>query len=72
MVYNLIKLVELPLLDAVKLATRNPAKILHVDDRKGRLAAGMDADVAIFDEQINVAMTIVGGEIVYTAQDGAN
>jgi N-acetylglucosamine-6-phosphate deacetylase len=67
MVYNLIKLVELPLLDAVRLATRNPAKILHVDDRKGRLAAGMDADVAIFDEQINVAMTIVGGEIVYKA-----
>ena len=64
-VRNLVKLVGLSIQDAVKMATINPAKLIGVDDKKGSLAKGKDADVVIFDEDINVIMTIVRGRIVY-------
>jgi N-acetylglucosamine-6-phosphate deacetylase len=33
--------------------------------QKGVLALGRDADIALFDRDIRVEMTIVGGKIVY-------
>lgn len=65
MVHNVIELVGLPLREAVRMATEVPARIIHVDDRKGKLAAGMDADITIFDDEIAFALTMVRGEIVY-------
>ena len=35
------------------------------EDKKGSLVKGKDADIVIFDENINIIMTIVGGKIVY-------
>ena len=45
---------EVRLEDAVRMMTYNPAKILGIQDRKGSLSAGMDADVVIFDDDIRV------------------
>lgn len=45
--------------------TENPARIMGISDRKGSLKAGMDADLVIFDENINVRNTIIEGKIVY-------
>jgi len=70
-VRNMVKLVGLSIQDAVKMATINPAKVIGVDDKKGSLVKGKDADVVIFDENINVVMTIVGGKIVYRRQHNA-
>jgi N-acetylglucosamine-6-phosphate deacetylase len=66
LVRNMIALAEVPLLDAVKMASTTPAKILNIADRKGELVKGKDADVVIFDEDINIATTIVKGNLVYT------
>ena len=38
---------------------------MKIDDKKGVLAIGMDADIVIFDENIHIAATIVNGKIVY-------
>ena len=38
---------------------------LGVADRKGELAVGKDADIILFDDDINIAMTIIKGKIVY-------
>lgn len=51
--------------DAVRMITENPARIMGVSDRKGSLKAGMDADVVIFDENVNIKNTIIEGKIVY-------
>lgn len=51
--------------EAVRCATLNPARLLGIDDRKGSLAPGKDADLVIFDEDLTVHYTIVGGRIVY-------
>jgi len=64
-VRNMIKLVGLSIQDAVKMATINPAKVIGLDEKKGSLAEGKDADILILDEDVNVIMTIVGGRIVY-------
>jgi N-acetylglucosamine-6-phosphate deacetylase len=59
----LTKEAEIPLCEAVKLLSKNPARVMGLDT-KGELNAGMDADIVIFDEDINVKGVIVGGEIV--------
>jgi len=65
-VRNMMRLVGTPLRTAVKMATINPAVVINVDENKGSLEPGKDADIVIFDDKINVHMTIVKGKIVYT------
>ena len=48
--------------DAVKMASLTPARVIGISDRKGILARGMDADIAIFDERFQVLATIVNGK----------
>jgi N-acetylglucosamine-6-phosphate deacetylase len=38
-----------------------------VEDRKGSIEAGKDADLVVMDEDLEVAMVIQGGEVVYDA-----
>lgn len=38
-----------PLPEAVRMASQTPAEIMHIDDRKGSLAPGKDADIILFD-----------------------
>lgn len=47
---------------AVKMLTEIPAKILKVN--KGALAVGKDADIIVFDDDINVETVFVDGNIV--------
>lgn len=67
LVRTMVELAEIPLVDAIQMITLNPARILHIDDRKGTLETGKDADIVIFDEQIKVKVTIVNGNVVYNA-----
>ena len=50
------------LTDAVKMLSENPARLLGLN--KGRIAEGMDADIIVFDEDINVSEVFVGGKSV--------
>jgi N-acetylglucosamine-6-phosphate deacetylase len=50
---------------AVKMVTENPAKVLGLADRKGSIAVGKDADLVLFDDDLSVQATIVGGKVVY-------
>lgn len=65
LVHNMITMADVPLLEAVEMATLTPAKIMKIENKKGTLAAGMDADIVIFDKDINIEMTIIKGKIVY-------
>jgi N-acetylglucosamine-6-phosphate deacetylase len=47
---------------AVKMLTEVPANILRIN--KGVLAVGKDADVVVFDDEINVSDVFVGGKKV--------
>jgi len=61
----MVSMADVPLVEAVRMITRTPARILEVPNTKGSLAAGMDADVVIFDQNIRVEMTMIGGKVVY-------
>jgi len=65
LIRTMIAMSEVSLTDAVKMITATPARILGVADRKGELAVGKDADIILFDDDINIAMTIIKGKIVY-------
>ncbi len=65
LVRNMIQLAEVPITEAVKMITETPAAILNLSDRKGSLVAGKDADIVLFDNNINVSTTIVNGRIIY-------
>lgn len=66
---NGIERVDLPVIDSVRMASLTPATVIGVDDRKGSLEPGKDADIMIFDKDIRVKSTIVRGNLVY---DGTN
>jgi N-acetylglucosamine-6-phosphate deacetylase len=62
---NMITHTGIPLKDAVMMASSNPARAIKISNKKGEIKEGMDADIAVFDEDVTVFMTIVGGEIIY-------
>lgn len=49
---------------AVRMATENPAKVMGVFGKKGSLDPGKDADIVVFDDDIRVKRTIIGGKII--------
>jgi N-acetylglucosamine-6-phosphate deacetylase len=54
-----------PILDAIKMASLNPARLLKIDGEKGSIEEGKDADLILVDNEFNVKLTIVEGNIVY-------
>ncbi|WP_266365766.1 N-acetylglucosamine-6-phosphate deacetylase [Tellurirhabdus rosea] len=56
---------DIPLLDAVRMLTSTPARIMGVADRKGSLAPGMDADLVVFDRRCRMLLTVIGGNVVF-------
>lgn len=53
----------IPLRQAVKSATINPARAIRVDDTTGSIAVGKYADLLVVDEDFNIKLVIVRGEI---------
>ena len=68
LVRSMVRLAGVPLTDAVKMASRTPARIMGLADR-GEIAEGLRADLILFDEAIHVSRTIVGGRSVYAEND---
>lgn len=50
--------------EAVTMATMTPAQNLRVDNRKGSIAPGKDADLVVLDADLNVQTVIIEGNIV--------
>jgi N-acetylglucosamine-6-phosphate deacetylase len=67
-VRNGIERVGLSLRDSVRMASLTPATIVGVDDRKGSLEAGRDADVVVMDANANVQLTMARGQVVHRAE----
>ena len=63
-VRNVVQELKLPLAEALIMASRTPADSLGLLS-KGRLQPGADADLVILKGDLFVAMTVVGGEVVY-------
>jgi len=55
----------LPLQEALKLITLNPAQLLGVENKKGSIAVGKDADIVVFSKEFDVKMTMIRGRIAF-------
>lgn len=64
-VRNVNRLAGFPLLEAVKMASLNPARAMGLGDRLGTIQPGKDASLTVIDEDVNVYLTMVKGKIVY-------
>ena len=62
MLRYLVRLVGLPLGDAVQLLSFNPARIMGVDHMVGILAADRLADIVVIDEDFRIIETFVEGK----------
>lgn len=65
LVRTINKEVGLPLLDTIQMMTSTPAKIIGIDKSKGSIVPGKDADIVIFDEDINIEFTLIKGKVVF-------
>lgn len=68
-VKNILDYSDLEIYEAVAMASLIPAKVINIDNKKGSLELKKDADIVIFDENIDVFYTIVEGKIVFEAQN---
>jgi N-acetylglucosamine-6-phosphate deacetylase len=66
LVRTMVNMADVSLVDAVRMITSTPARIMGISDQKGSLAVGKDADIVIFDKSVNVEKTIVRGKVVYS------
>lgn len=64
---NIVAFTGRPVQDVIPLMTANPAKALRMDDRKGSIEVGKDADMVLLDDELNVVMTVGLGRVIYTA-----
>uniref|UniRef100_A0A7S3EUE4 Amidohydrolase-related domain-containing protein n=1 Tax=Haptolina ericina TaxID=156174 RepID=A0A7S3EUE4_9EUKA len=55
------------LVDVLEAATLHPAQVLGIQEVKGSLEVGCDADLTFLDEQLNVTRCYVGGELAWDA-----
>lgn len=62
---------DLPLEDAVRMATLNPARMLGVEHQMGSLSPGKQADIVILDPDFSVQHAIVDGRIAYPRSEAA-
>jgi N-acetylglucosamine-6-phosphate deacetylase len=61
---NVYKNCNYELYDVVRMATYNGAVHCKVQNRKGLIKEGYDADLVLFDEDINIHKVIIGGKVI--------
>ena len=54
LVQTMVQKADIPLADAIRMASETPARLINIADRKGTLAHGKDADILILDRKLNV------------------
>jgi N-acetylglucosamine-6-phosphate deacetylase len=65
LVRTMIQAAGISMGDTIQMITATPARIMGIADKKGSLQVGKDADILIFNENIEIQMTMVNGNIVY-------
>lgn len=63
-VYNMVYYLKVPISDAVRMASLTPATAIKEDKHKGSIQVGKDADMLLFDKDINISIVIMNGKII--------
>lgn len=65
LVRTMLRLGDIPLIEIIRMISLNPARVMRVDSSKGSIEIGKDADLVIFDDDIQVSLTMVNGRTVH-------
>lgn len=65
MIPVLTDVVGIPLWEAIRMVSLNPARLLQLDSRKGSLEAGKDADLVLFNPDFTAWRTMIAGQWVH-------
>ncbi|NFT05824.1 MULTISPECIES: N-acetylglucosamine-6-phosphate deacetylase [Clostridium] len=66
-VYNFFENTNLELNEVINMASLNPAKSIGIDDKKGSLDIGKDADICIFDDEMNCYFLVSEGRVIFNS-----
>jgi len=66
-VRNAVHMLGLPLPQAVRMASLNPAAVLGLQHRKGHIKEGYDADLVLLDDDLRVCACFIAGQLAYEA-----
>lgn len=61
-VKNMAAHTQVRLHDIMKMTSLNPARYIHADDRKGKICPGMDADLTIMDQNLDLVCVYCKGK----------
>lgn len=64
---NALRMMGVSLSEAVGMLTLNPARAIHLDERKGRLRPGYDADLLLFSSDLTLQATFCRGQLAYAS-----
>ncbi|NLA76868.1 MAG: N-acetylglucosamine-6-phosphate deacetylase [Clostridiales bacterium] len=64
LVRNMYHTAGVPLYDAVRMASATPASVAGFGNAKGRLQVGYDADIILFNENIDVSFVMTNGKVI--------
>ena len=64
-VFNMVNFLDIPIHEIIKMASLNPAKAINEDKRRGSIEIGKIADLIIFDENIKIHNSIIGGALIW-------
>ena len=65
MIRNVVQQSDVPLVDAVRMASLTPAEVVGIDGECGSLTTGKRADLCFMDQKLNVIKTMIGGRVAY-------
>jgi len=66
---NILLMTGVSLSQAAGMMTLNPAHAAQVSHRKGRLAAGYDADLTFFDQSMKLLATLCRGKVAFATDE---
>ncbi|WP_190317069.1 N-acetylglucosamine-6-phosphate deacetylase [Thermoanaerobacterium thermosaccharolyticum] len=69
---NLVEKLNIPLEKVIVMASLIPAKIFGIENRKGSIKEGKDADFVVVDDSYNSIATYVEGKLVYSITSEQN
>ena len=69
---NLMRHLQMPIEEAIECASLTPSRILGLEQKKGSIEPGKDADLVVLNEQLDVVLTMIAAEVVFkgTVVDG--
>ncbi len=66
---TMVQLADVPLPDAIRMVSYNPAKVIGMEKRFGSIEIGKEANLTVLNKALKVYMTIVKGKCVYSSQE---